>query len=59
MEKYEVKTMAVMEQTYHIEAESEDDAKRIALQNTEEIIEQTQVNSGDIISVQLLEEQEK
>ena len=33
-----------MEQTYNIEAENEEEAKKIVLQNTNEVIEQTQVS---------------
>lgn len=56
MKKYIVKTRALMEQTYVIEAESEEEAKKIALENTEEVTEQTVVETGEVLSVELVEE---
>jgi hypothetical protein len=52
MNIYKIKTRALMEQTYNIEAEDEKDARRIALDNTKDIVEQTQVGEGEILSVE-------
>ncbi len=38
-----------MEQTYIIEAENETEAQKIALENTEDFIEQSQVGSGEVL----------
>jgi hypothetical protein len=47
-----VKTKAVMEQSYKIEAPSKEEAEKIALENTQDIIEQTQVDAGEVLSVE-------
>lgn len=41
-----------MEQTYNIEANSKEEAEKIALGNTQDFIEQTQINAGEILSVE-------
>jgi hypothetical protein len=46
-----VKTRALMEQTYHIEAENEEEAKRIALENTEDVIDQAQIDAGEVLEI--------
>ncbi len=48
---YSVKTKAMMEQTYNIEAENEEEAKKIALENTQDVIDQTQVGAGEVLSI--------
>mgnify|MGYP001589975063 CR=1 FL=1 len=54
--KFQIKTRAEMEQVYQIEAQSKEEAEKIALGNTEEIFEQTQIDAGEIIMSILLEE---
>jgi len=52
MKKYIVKTVARMEQTYSIEAENESEAKAIALSNIKDVVDQTQVDEGEILSIE-------
>lgn len=52
---YVIKTRAVMEQTYQIEAPSKEEAEKIALENTQDIVSQTQIDSGEIVSVDEVE----
>ena len=41
-----------MEQTYLIEARTEEEAKKIALSNTQNVIDQTQIDSGEILRIE-------
>ena len=52
---YLVKTKAVMEQTYKIEAKSEEEAKKIALENTADVIDQTVVGEAEVLSLEEVE----
>ncbi len=56
MKKFLVKTKALMEQTYSIEAENEEEARKIALENTEDVIDQTVVETGEVLSVEEIDE---
>jgi len=51
MKKFKIKTKALMEQTYIIEAETEEQAKQIAIDNTEDVVEQTVVGQAEILEV--------
>ena len=44
-----------MEQTYTVEAPTEEEAKAIALANTQDIIDQTQVDEGEVLSCEEIE----
>jgi hypothetical protein len=50
--EYIITTKATMKQKYLIEAETQEEAEKIALENTEDIIEQTQVDDGEILLVE-------
>lgn len=52
MKTYLVSTKAEFEQTYKIEAENEEEAQKIALENTEDVIDQTQTNNGEVLEIQ-------
>jgi len=56
MAKYKIKTKAEMVQVYIVEAETEEKAKEIALSNVNDVIEQTQITSGEVIESTLVEE---
>lgn len=51
MKKFLIKTRAEFEQTYEIEANDEFEAKKIALENTHEFIEQTQVSNAEVLKI--------
>lgn len=51
MKEYIVCTKATMEQAYKIHASSVEEAKRIALENTEEFFDQTVVGDSEVLSV--------
>jgi hypothetical protein len=55
MKTYLVSTRAEFEQTYKIEAENEEKAKEIALENTEDFYEQTQISTGEVLAIQEIE----
>jgi len=46
-----IKTRALMEQSYIVKADTKEEAEIIALQNTLDITEQTQIDSGEILEV--------
>jgi hypothetical protein len=51
MKKFVIKTKSLMEQKYIIEAKDIEEAKKIALRNTKDVIEQTQISEGEILEV--------
>jgi hypothetical protein len=56
MKTYLIKTKAFMEQSYNIEAESKEKAEEIALENTQDVIDQTVIGDVEILSTEEVEE---
>lgn len=56
MATFRIKTEAKMQQVYNIEAETKEEAEKIALENTQDFIEQTQISPGVVIDEEVTSE---